>query len=152
VAQVGEPLEVYRNPANTFVASFLGNPPMNLMKAVVTDDPGGRQIRVGASAFALPAERMAPLPPGTDVIFGIRPEKISGEPRADGASIEVEIVQVEPLGAETIFAGRVAGAEKPVFARVGPDVPVKVGERRQLGIDLSAAHVFDAGGDALRQG
>src|SRR6188474_160227 len=63
VAQVGPPLEVYRWPANTFVASFLGNPPMNLMKAVVTDDPGGRQIRVGASAFALPAERMAQLPP-----------------------------------------------------------------------------------------
>ena len=51
VVQVGEPLEVYRRPANTFVASFLGNPPMNLMKAVVTDDPSGRQIRVGASAF-----------------------------------------------------------------------------------------------------
>jgi hypothetical protein len=35
------------------------------------------------------------------------------------------------------------------FARVGPDVPVKVGERRQLGIDLGAAHVFDAAGNAL---
>src|SRR6202008_1163474 len=38
----GEPLEVYRYPANTFVASFLGNPPMNLLRAVVTDDAGGR--------------------------------------------------------------------------------------------------------------
>ena len=63
---------------------------------------------------------MAPLAPNTDVIFGIRPEKVSGAPQADGATIEVEIVQVEPLGAETIFAGRIAGVEKPVFARVGP--------------------------------
>src|ERR1041384_3565254 len=59
VVQVGEPLEVYRRPVNTFVASFLGNPPMNLMKGIVTDGTGGRQIRIGAASFSLPAERMA---------------------------------------------------------------------------------------------
>src|SRR5687767_6097618 len=63
VVQVGEPLEVYRRPANTFVASFLGNPPMNLMQAIVTDDANGRGIRVGAWSFALPPDRMPPLPP-----------------------------------------------------------------------------------------
>jgi len=148
VVQVGEPLEVYRHPANIFVASFLGNPPMNLMTAVVSDDPGGRALRIGAWSFAVPAERMPPLPPNTKVIFGIRPEKISVA-QAGGTHIETEIVQVEPLGAETIFASRIAGVEKPVFARVGPDVAVKVGERRRLGVDLAAAHVFDADGKAL---
>ena len=58
-------------------------------------------------------------------------------------------MQVEPLGAETIFACRMPEVEKPVFARIGPDVPIKVGERRRLGIDLAAAHVFDADGNAL---
>ncbi len=149
VVQVGEPLDVYRRPANTFVASFLGNPPMNLMPAVVSDDPGGRTIRVGPWSLAVPAERMPPLPPNTKVIFGIRPEKISAAGPAGGTAIEAEIVQVEPLGAETIFASRIAGVEKPIFARVGPDVAVKVGERRRLGVDLSAAHVFDADGNAL---
>jgi multiple sugar transport system ATP-binding protein len=149
VIQVAEPLEVYRRPANTFVASFLGNPPMNLVKAVVSDDPGGRGIRIGALPLVLPADRMPPLRPGTDVIFGIRPEKMSGTARAGSATIDVEIVQVEPLGAETIFAGRIANAEKPLFARVGPDIQIAVGERRTLGIDLSAAHVFDADGTAL---
>ncbi len=148
VVQVGEPLEVYRHPANIFVASFLGNPPMNLMPAVVSDDPGGRALRIGAWSFAVPAERMPPLPPNTKVIFGIRPEKISVA-QAGGMHIEAEIVQVEPLGAETIFASRIAGVEKSVFARVGPDVAVKVGERRRLGVDLAAAHVFDADGNAL---
>jgi len=147
VVQVGEPLEVYRRPANTFVASFLGNPPMNLMQAIVTDDANGRGIRVGAWSFALPADRMPPLPPATNVIFGIRPEKISIAANATG--IEAEIVQVEPLGAETIFACRLPEVEKPVFARVGPDIPIKVGERRRLGIDFAAAHVFDADGNAL---
>jgi multiple sugar transport system ATP-binding protein len=147
VVQVGEPLEVYRRPANTFVASFLGNPPMNLMQAVVTDDAHGRGIRVGAWSFALPADRMPPLAPNSNVIFGIRPEKISVATNATG--IEAEIVQVEPLGAETIFACRLPEVDKPVFARIGPDVPIKVGERRRLGIDLAAAHLFDAEGNVL---
>jgi multiple sugar transport system ATP-binding protein len=149
VVQVGEPLDVYRHPANTFVASFLGNPPMNLLRAVVTDDASGRGLRIGAWQLTLPAERMPPLSAGTEVIFGIRPEKLSGTPQPGGAIIDAEVVQVEPLGAETIFASRIPDVEKPVFARVGPDVPVKVGDRRSLGIDLSAAHVFDAQGNAL---
>jgi multiple sugar transport system ATP-binding protein len=149
VVQVGEPLEVYRQPANTFVASFLGNPPMNLLKAAVTDAPGGRTLRGGGGMLTLPAERMRALPPGTNVIFGIRPEKLSGTPQP-GATIEGEIVQVDPLGAETILACRIPEVDKPVFARVGPDVPVMVGEKRQLGIDLAAVHVFDAEGNALR--
>jgi multiple sugar transport system ATP-binding protein len=147
VVQVGEPLEVYRRPANTFVASFLGNPPMNLMQAVVTDDPSGRGIRIGAWSFVLPAGRMSPLRPHSSLIFGVRPEKISATP--GGAGIEAEIVQVEPLGAETIFAFRIPEVERPIFARVGPDVPLKVGDRRQLSIDLASAHVFDAQGNAL---
>jgi multiple sugar transport system ATP-binding protein len=149
VVQVGEPLEVYRRPANTFVASFLGNPPMNLMKATVTDAAGGRSLRVGDWSCALDAETMPPQPSGTEVIFGIRPEKI-GVPRGGAATVTVEVVQVEPLGAETIFAARMAGVEKPIFARIGPDIPVKVGERRELGLDLSAAHAFGADGVALR--
>ena len=150
VAQVGEPLEVYRRPANTFVASFLGNPPMNLLKALVTDDAGGRGLRIEAWSFVLGADSMPPMPPGSTVIFGIRPEKISGVPRAGQAKVEVEVVQVEPLGAETIFAARIPGVEKAIFARVGPDIPVKVGERRELGVDLGAAHVFDPDGVALQ--
>src|SRR6476661_2097486 len=62
IVQVGEPLEVYRHPANTFVASFLGNPPMNLLRAAVTDDADGRGLRIGAWSFAVPAGRMPPLP------------------------------------------------------------------------------------------
>jgi multiple sugar transport system ATP-binding protein len=149
VVQVGEPLEVYRQPANTFVASFLGNPPMNLLKATVIDAPGGRTLRVGGGTLTLPADRMPALSPNTSVIFGVRPEKLSGTPKP-GATIEGEVVQVEPLGAETIFACRIPAVDKPVFARVGPDVAVMVGEKRALGIDLAAAHVFDSEGNALR--
>jgi multiple sugar transport system ATP-binding protein len=149
VAQIGQPLEVYRKPANTFVASFLGNPPMNLLKAVVTDHPSGRGIRIGACSLVVAADRMPPRAPGSEIIFGIRPENVSAQPRNEEADVEVEIVQVEPLGAETVFAGRITGVEKPIFARVGPQIEFSVGERRRLALDLASAHVFDAEGVAL---
>ena len=85
VVQVGEPLEVYRRPANTFVASF---PRQSADESPAR--PLSPTIRAGAACASahgrsrLPPERMPPLPPGTDVIFGIRPEKISGVPRAGG--------------------------------------------------------------------
>ena len=59
VAQVGPPLEVYRRPANTFVASFLGNPPMTLLPAIATDKADGRCLKVGEQRDRAAAE---PLP------------------------------------------------------------------------------------------
>ena len=114
VAQVGPPLEVYRHPANTFVASFLGNPPMNLLPAIATDKSGGRCLKVGDSEIELPPSRCPPLQPGSQVTFGIRPEHVAQRPVADGAAtpIEAEIVRVEPLGAETIVIARLPGVEK----------------------------------------
>ena len=65
VAQVGPPLEVYRHPANTFVASFLGNPPMTLLPAIATDKPGGRCLKIGSSEIELPPSRCPPLQAGS---------------------------------------------------------------------------------------
>ena len=58
VVQIGRPLEVYRNPADTFVAKFLGNPPMNLLKGRL-DVHGGQVVARVAASFALP-QRKAP--------------------------------------------------------------------------------------------
>ena len=65
------------------------------------------------------------------------------------ASIEAEIVQVEPLGAETILAARVPGVERDLMARIGPESDAAVGARRSLSFDLSAVHLFDAAGIAI---
>ena len=123
---------------------------MNLVKAVVTDDASGRGIRIGALLLVFPADRSRRLQPGTEVIFGIRPEKISDTPRAGAHRHRFEIVQVESLGAETIFAGRMPGIDKPLFTRVGPDIRVVARRAPPLHLDLSAAHIFDADGNALR--
>ncbi|MGE0724076.1 MAG: ABC transporter ATP-binding protein [Alphaproteobacteria bacterium] len=152
VVQVGTPLEVYRAPSNTFVAGFLGNPPMNLLPGMVADPSEGSVLRVGDRLITVPAERALPSPPGSSVTFGIRPEDVSDRPMPDGRSVEVvgEVFQVERLGAETIVIARISEVERPLVARIAGDAAFAVGERRTLHLDRHAIHVFDASGDALR--
>src|SRR5262245_26357370 len=151
VVQVGPPLEVYKRPANTFVAAFLGNPPMNLLPASVTGGSEGLALKLGEATFVLPAWGAPRLPAGTALTLGIRPESIVERPRngAAFASVEAEVVQVEPLGAETIIATRLAGIERDVMARIGADPDVEVGSKCTLSFDLAAAHLFDASGAAI---
>jgi multiple sugar transport system ATP-binding protein len=152
VAQVGPPLEVYHHPANTFVASFLGNPPMTLLPAVAMDKSGGRCLKVGDSEIELPRNRRPQLQPGSQVNFGIRPEHVAQRPVANGAAtpIEAEIVRAEPLGAETIMIGRLPGVEKLASARLAGDAVFPIGERRRLFLDAAMAHLFGSDGLALR--
>jgi multiple sugar transport system ATP-binding protein len=132
VIQIGAPLEVYREPADTFVAAFLGSPPTNLLPARCDGDG----IMVGAAR--IPLERKA-LP--REVIFGIRPEDI----RLDGVSshAQAEVVAVEPLGAETIVRLRLPGVESDVLLRGPRTVATAVGDRAPIAFDVAAAHFFD---------
>jgi multiple sugar transport system ATP-binding protein len=131
VAQIGAPLEVYRNPADTFVASFLGSPPTNLIPARFN----AQALHVGEARL-----RIARATGNENVIFGIRPEDI----RLDGAAPHAhgEVLAVEPLGAETLLRVRVAGVAADVMVRGPRTVTAKVGERVPLAYDLAAAHLF----------
>ena len=131
VAQIGAPLEVYRNPADTFVAAFLGSPPTNLIPARFNSDA----LQVGDAR--IPLRKSA----AESVIFGIRPEDI----RIDGATPHAhgEVLAVEPLGAETILRLRLAGVASDVMVRGPRTVAAKVGDRIPLAFDLAAAHLFD---------
>ena len=151
VVQVGPPLDVYKRPANTFVAAFLGNPPMNLLPARATGEKDGLAVKLGEAIIELPAARCPRLAAGTSITLGIRPESIVERPRNGStfASVEAEIVQVEALGAETILAARVPGMERDLMARIGAESEATVGARRTLSLDLSAVHLFDASGAAL---
>ena len=150
VVQVGPPLEVYKRPLNTFVASFLGNPPMNLLPARVAEGRGRLTVKLGGELLELKERQYSALPAGAAITLGIRPESIAAHASAGArerlAGIEAEIVQIESLGAETILAARIPGIESELVARVGPEVGASVGERRSLWLDLSAIHLFDATG------
>ncbi len=147
LVQVGAPLEVYRRPADTFVASFIGSPPTNLTEAEILGDDGALRLRVLGGELALPRGGFD-LAPLTDrrVVFGIRPEDlyIDGHGDREGryAIVAAEVVAVEPLGAETLVLLRVPD-EREVTARVGRSVVARPGQAVELRIDLDACHLFD---------
>jgi sn-glycerol 3-phosphate transport system ATP-binding protein len=132
--QIGTPADVYGNPETTFVASFIGSPPMNLVRGTVAAD--GRSLEVaGGQRIALP-EAM-PQFSGRDLLLGVRPEHLY--PSETGFPIVVEMVEV--LGAEMLIHGK-AGAEA-VIARLPDGAHPDFGETMKLGFIASKVHWFD---------
>jgi multiple sugar transport system ATP-binding protein len=147
VVQVGRPLEVYRNPADTFVASFIGSPPANLIEAEVAGSGANDEVvvRVAGRELALPRHRAADLDGLADrrVLFGIRPEDIAVQPASGDGRLGARLIAVEPLGAETILVLAPEGLTEEILARVGPEVDLRPGEQVGLALNLRAAHLFD---------
>src|SRR4051794_14791183 len=118
VEQIGAPLEVYRNPANTFVAGFLASPPMNLLPCTVATADGTKRedgalfIEAGSLRVRIPT----PYTPAyrtynaQAAVFGIRPEDVHAEP-GDPAwqAVDVEVVTLETLGAEVVLIAGIPG-------------------------------------------
>jgi multiple sugar transport system ATP-binding protein len=148
VVQVGPPLEVYRRPADTFVARFLGSPGMNLIETGLIEAGGGLAVRLGGAELPLERSQRPDLGAGRRIVFGIRPEDLyePGEhpPGLRTHGMAAEVVAIEPLGAETLLILDLAGAPGEVIARVGRDARARVGERLEIQVDLSALRFFDA--------
>jgi multiple sugar transport system ATP-binding protein len=139
VVQIGAPLDVYLRPANTFVATFLGAPPMNLAPVRLSDDR--QSFSLGEARFLLDADLRDAAARATspDVLLGVRPENVAAG--ADG--IPAQVALVEPLGAETILRLRVPGVDSEMMARM-PGVPsLASGERVRVRFDPHHVHFFD---------
>jgi multiple sugar transport system ATP-binding protein len=149
VVQIGAPLDVYRNPADTFVARFLGSPPMNLLAGRLEARGGSMFALVGRERLALPlaAESSFAMNAGRDVIVGIRPEDLyESTPPCDAAAIArlpARVTAVEPLGAETLLVLTLDGSDDELIARIGRETKVRSGDRIDIGIDGAAVHLFD---------
>ena len=152
VQQVGTPQQVYHQPANTFVASFMGSPRMNLLRASLTSGDGMLHLDFGrgrgaAPRLALPADLDGlASKAGRDLLVGLRAEAISLARDTLPASpcqraIEVDIDLIEPTGADTLVVFRVAGQD--VTARLDPDADVRAGSRARLLLDLGKLVFFD---------
>ena len=103
--QVGAPMEVYRRPANLFVAGFIGSPAMNLLRGRASArGSADTEITAGELHFARPG-----VPDG-EVVVGIRPESLAPAPAdAAGPALDLEVDLVEPLGEQALVHGTVAG-------------------------------------------
>lgn len=130
VQQVGTPMEIYDRPANTFVASFIGSPAMNLVAG---------QIENGV--FSCEGIRIPGLPTGPrgPVTLGFRAED-ARLAETDG-EIEAPIYTVELLGEATMLSMRVGG--ELVSIKVGKDYRAEIGDTVRIAIPAAACHLFD---------
>ena len=128
VEQIGTPHEVYATPASTFVAAFIGAPPMNLVPASISDEG----INIGGQVFAEPSDHRGA------VTLGLRPER--AQLSTDGAGLDFEISVVEELGATRLVHGHVGDTEISVAQDAEAPLP---GERMKMSFRQEDTHLFD---------
>jgi multiple sugar transport system ATP-binding protein len=146
VQQVGEPLELYNQPANRFVAGFIGSPAMNFAAVTVTEANGSLMAENSGLRIRLPdatAQRLRGHV-GRDVTLGIRPEDltVAGPADSDPLCFDAVIEVVEQLGSEILLDMKVG--EDVMVACVEPTLPVKVRDRLRMAMRPSRLHLFDA--------
>lgn len=144
VQQVGSPDDIYEKPKNTFVASFLGNPPINYIDGTLKLSGGTAQFIREALALDLPEAIAAKLEgqDGREVRLGIRAEDVDETASGGaGATIHGKVNSVLPVGSDQFLGFDFYGEE--LFFRVGKDLSHKVGDDVSLSVDLNRLHLFD---------
>jgi multiple sugar transport system ATP-binding protein len=152
--QNGTPTEVYAQPANLFVAGFIGSPAMNFVEATLRREEGGLVVDAGGFRVRAPQSTQSPDLPdsrldayvGKSILFGVRPEDISAhdpaEDNGEGRSVTARVDVVETLGSE-IFAHLACGAHTIVARMAVPERPLVVGQDLRVDLKMSRTHVFD---------
>ncbi len=150
IEQVGRPLELYNEPANLFVAGFIGAPRMNLLackvkaanpEAVRIEGPGNLSASIPANGGA--------LKPGDDVTVGIRPHDMTIGV-GSGSALEAQVTLVEALGPETVAHTMTGDGQKLIAVLKGQPLG-GMGGSVKLGFDPAIAHIFDASGHRVPQ-
>ena len=144
IQQIGSPLELYNQPANKFVAGFIGSPPMNFFNVKISQK--GDDFYATEDTFKLKLDESLKVLlkdyNGKDVFLGIRPENLDYVPEAiEDVSIPTEVLVVEPLGAETHVI--VATGSHQAVAKIGPTIVPEVGSKMHLIPDLTKVVFFD---------
>ncbi|KIC37073.1 sugar ABC transporter ATPase [Ruegeria sp. ANG-R] len=145
IVQVGTPLELFNAPVNTFVATFIGSPPMNLVDGEVTN--AGMIRLTDGQEIPVPSAARAGVSVGQKVQLGFRADNLSPVGHGvfedgEAAELDLAVSLSEPLGTETLLFAELAGIE--VQGKMLNPRPVSPGERMTFRLTLGKAHVFDA--------
>ncbi len=161
VQQFGTPDDIYSKPVNTFVASFMGSPPMNLIPATLVVDDGtlwaefsvgsgvnpadevfGRLPLHGFNLSDIQADIQAMPGAGASVLLGLRPEHMTdvGRTRIDAPRLHVRVDLAEPTGADTLIFTTLGGVR--CVCRLHPFAALSQ-DAVELAVDVSAAVLFD---------
>jgi ABC-type sugar transport system ATPase subunit len=142
--QFGEPLELYNDPANAFVAGFVGDPPMSVIRAILGTEGSSTFLRVGKRTLPLPdgLAHQARAAQSAEVLVGIRPPEVTlteaSEADLDGAVYSHEMVGRE----QQLLVSTGEGGE--IRCRLKRAVEAAVGTKVGLKLSLAKARLFDA--------
>jgi multiple sugar transport system ATP-binding protein len=145
--QFAAPDEVYREPADRFVAGFIGTPGMNLVEGRLHSVPGG--WRFEAPGLALDAPPLGAAAAAGEATLGLRPEAVTLGDASLPGGLPAAVRVVEPTGHETIVVAELAGGPR-LTARVPAGRVLRVGETLRVALDAAQAHLFGAGPHGAR--
>ena len=150
IQQADAPVTLFEDPANLFVATFLGSPQMNILKVrLIKEEDKLAVILPNSQTVYFDDIKSKQLISNDyldkDILFGIRPENISDDPediaKHPDDVIESEIIVRELLGAEVFLYFNIDG--KQTTARVSPHTKLQVGDKAKFALDMSKCHLFD---------
>ncbi|MDZ4188418.1 MAG: ABC transporter ATP-binding protein [Hydrogenophaga sp.] len=132
--QLGTPDDIYNRPANTYVATFIGSPTMNLITGQASASANGAGFAIQGAHLPM----VSPATQGSQALLGLRPEHIVFN---DEAPWRGEVSVVEPTGADTYVVVKTAAGD--VTVRTAPQVRVNPGDRVGLDVQVAHANWFD---------
>lgn len=141
IQQIGKPIDIYNYPANPFVATFIGSPPMNLAKAEF--DPSASELVIANELrLSVPMDEIEKLPK-TSMTVGVRPENLyptTPETKAEDI-FHVEVMNVEILGNETVFSFKMG--EEEWMAKWSGQWHIDIGDRMPVRMEFESLSIFD---------
>jgi len=137
IEQVGTPMELFMNPANIFVAGFLGSPPLNQMKGVISKNG----VDIGGVTLAIDGKTADHI--GRPVIAGIRPEHVTLTKEKGTTALPIELDLVEPLGSEALLHAQF-GDNQLVFKTETQGSIDHLSGVREVHVSSSMVKLFDA--------
>jgi multiple sugar transport system ATP-binding protein len=146
VQQIAPPEDIYHRPANRFVATVVGSPPMNFLPGVASRSNGTITVEHAAFSVSAPASELRGTLENGDCWIGIRPEDVHIE-TAEGTGIPASVYVTEPLGGETVVDLDLA--DRVVKALAAPSLALKPDQQVRARLDPKRLHVFTEEGDAV---
>lgn len=140
IQQIGKPIDIYNYPANPFVATFIGAPPMNLAKAEL--DKQTSHLVIGQTIrLPIPADQLDMLP--QKMTIGVRPENLHSEAQAEDHTIafQAEVTNVEILGNETVFSFTIG--EEEWMAKWTGQWHIGIGDSLSIYVHFDVLSIFD---------
>ncbi|MEM9393173.1 MAG: ABC transporter ATP-binding protein [Pseudomonadota bacterium] len=143
IQQQGMPEELFKKPANKFVAGFLGSPPMNFLNATLVRDGDALMAQGSAFKITIPQETAGRLPANqAEVILGVRPSDLNYNAEApDAEAFDLQVKVSEYVGAQSVLLCECGGAD--ITVELKSETPIALGETLRFAIRSEGIHLFD---------